>query len=188
MSEQDAQRSDDATWSCPGCRATLERVAAPEGTFSGCAVCGGLWLDNPAASAVMAGRLTPPSRAFIARVTSSARAPAPPAPAGAATRAAGGYREPAPAGPRACPVCHGDLVERRLPYPAIIVDLCAPHGTYFDLWELSAIVASVDERMWAAYHEAHAHAARAAWQSQWATGDAGLDEVVAGFGDVLRRL
>jgi catechol-2,3-dioxygenase len=69
-----------------------------------------------------------------------------------------------------------------------VIDLCAAHGTYFDHFELAAVVSRVDERMWAAYHAAHQHAARAAWQAQYATGDAGLDELVSGFGDVLRRL
>ncbi|HTJ80899.1 MAG TPA: zf-TFIIB domain-containing protein [Polyangiaceae bacterium] len=171
--------TEPRSWSCPGCRGALEQAEVPDGVITGCATCGGMWIDNRASQAAVRAALSPAARAFIHQIGSSARtAPKEEAP----------YRDaPAPSA-RVCPVCDGSLATRKLPDPPVVVDVCLEHGTYFDRWELSQIAQRADERAWAAHHAAHAAAYEAAWRAQYGSGDRGFDEVAMGVADVLRRL
>ena len=161
---------------CPGCRCTLHPAAVPDGVLTGCADCGGMWIDNRASQAAVRGALSPAARAFIHRVTTRV----PPK----KSIPNGGYRDaPAPT-TRACPECGDALTARKIPDPPVVVDVCLAHGTYFDRGELSQIAEHVDAQAWARYREAQT----AAWQAQYSTGDSGVDQLVYDFSSVLRTL
>jgi len=161
---------------CPGCRSALHPAGLPDGVLTGCADCGGMWIDNKASQAAVRGTLSPAARAFIHRVTTKVP------PKKAAT--SGGYRKaPAPT-TRACPECGDALAVRNIPDPPVVVDVCLAHGTYFDRGELSQIAERVDAHAWARYRAAQT----AAWQAQYGTGDSGVDQLVYDFTNVLRTL
>jgi Zn-finger nucleic acid-binding protein len=90
-------------------------------TLLGCGQCGGVWLDNEASRRLVQGvdrDLTELSE----RVASHASVRADPSPKGLS-----------------CPACSQGMARTRVPGTTIDLDVCAPHGTWFDAHELKVV-------------------------------------------------
>jgi Zn-finger nucleic acid-binding protein len=110
---------------CPHCRKRLVSVVAKGVELAGCGGCGGIWIDNASARQV----LSSPEAIFAdlaRRAGNNARSRRP--------------RERAPV----CPVCPAVL--DRVVTRGIELDVCGEHGTWFDAFELAALVDAVSGR------------------------------------------
>lgn len=104
---------------CPHCRKRLVSVLAKGVELAGCGGCGGIWIDNASARAV----LSAPESVF----------------ADLARRAGSNARDRSVRGQRAsCPVCTAVL--DRAVMKGIELDVCDEHGTWFDPFELAVLV------------------------------------------------
>ncbi len=106
---------------CPQCRVRLVTAQVAEVALHGCGRCGGIWLDNASARAVV----TSPQRVFADLADR----------AGKNARAQAELRE---ARFVPCPHCEGNM--RRVPAHGLTVDVCDEHGTWFDPFELKHVV------------------------------------------------
>jgi Zn-finger nucleic acid-binding protein len=119
---------------CPGCGDGLSVLPGAPGVVAGCFRCGGAWLDNRAAQWIVSTRPTPAMRAFVAALPASTGAPVD------RDYRSAGYRG------RCCPACEVELTAKRLRAPAVVVDVCESHGTYFDALELLQMFRATDVR------------------------------------------
>lgn len=111
---------------CPVCRQRLDAHPCARGFVYACRNCGGVWLGNVLAQALLAGIDAGPI--VIAESAGiHAASPFPPLARGAP-----------------CPECAAPLVTTMVTIAAIEVDLCAAHGTWFERHELQAIAAAHD--------------------------------------------
>lgn len=104
---------------CPRCTGPLFEGKSTRGDLFGCGVCGGVWLDNDAASA-LAKNADPELVELAQRASEHAKVTPETAPAGLA-----------------CPVCRQPLA--RVPAAVVEVDICEAHGTWFDSGELQRV-------------------------------------------------
>ncbi len=114
----------DSKQSCPRCREPLGSAAVGELLLRECAQCGGIWLGKETFEALCADR---EKQAAVLVASTPAAGPAP---------------EPietiryVP-----CPACTKLMVRRRFASGAhVVVDVCGPHGVWFDRDELRQIV------------------------------------------------
>ena len=119
-----AQRAEgEATQrKCPRCRVALGHARVGDADFYDCPNCAGLWLDNESFNRVCTDREQQ---------------------AVALNFGAGAIKSVAPAKVNyiPCPEC-GQLMNRAnfSRYSGVIVDICQPHGTWFDRDELRQVV------------------------------------------------
>jgi Zn-finger nucleic acid-binding protein len=119
-----------AAGTCPDCRQPLvSRAAGPVG-FSECARCGGLFLGHDAFEAVEKDALTRErARAFDSAPKAGAAEP--------------GFHY------RPCPVCRKLMNRSNFGGGSgVIVDVCGPHGIFFDRGELTKIVDFIEKGGW----------------------------------------
>jgi Zn-finger nucleic acid-binding protein len=105
---------------CPHCRLALVSVTAEGVTLAGCGRCGGIWLDNASAGALVAS----PQRVFLDLADRSTRN----------TERNTYRRSTSPT----CPTCGAVLTERK--HSGLTLDICEAHGTWFDPSELGILV------------------------------------------------
>jgi len=112
---------------CPRCRGALHLCTVPQGHYTECASCGGLWLESAFFDRIVAAKdLSPLGK-------------------GSAGASAGdtGAPEPAQHEPRylPCPDC-GEMMHRKNfgGSSGVIIDWCRPHGFWFDAHELAKII------------------------------------------------
>ena len=126
-----AEKLKPAKGSCPDCRQPLVARTAGVVGYSECARCGGLFLGQEAFAAVTKDADTRvKARAFDALPLTAAK-PEP------------GFHY------RSCPVCH--KLMNRSNYgrgSGVIVDVCGPHGVFFDRGELTKIVDFIEKGGW----------------------------------------
>ena len=122
---REAVEDDAEALACPRCQGELRPVRIGTSRVRECAACGGLWLDNDTFLAICADR----ERQTAVGTSSTAGASRPIA------RAAGGidvrvkYLR--------CPVCRAMMDRVNFArVSGVVVDVCADHGTWFDLNEL----------------------------------------------------
>lgn len=118
-----ARRAESA---CPRCKGPLHHCTVPEGQYTECASCGGLWLAQGFFDQIVAAKdLSPLGKG-------SAGAPG-----------ASGSPEPAEQALRylPCPDC-GEMMHRKNfgGSSGVIIDWCKPHGFWFDAHELAKII------------------------------------------------
>ncbi len=104
---------------CPHCRKLLAGVRVGAVELNGCGGCGGIWVDNQSAQAVVAA----PERVFgelARRCSENARGGTP--------------KSDRPS----CPSCPA-ILERVVTH-GILLDVCTQHGTWFDALELDQLV------------------------------------------------
>jgi Zn-finger nucleic acid-binding protein len=107
---------------CPRCgHQPLEPRDVGSTRLQACLGCGGVWLDNDSAAALIES-LDPEVRELASRATLNARVPV-------ATDAA-----------LTCPVCEGAMELRRFTTAKVRLDICQKHGTWFDRFELARLV------------------------------------------------
>jgi len=114
-----APAPEDRELRCPHCRKRLVSVIAKGVELAGCGGCGGIWIDNASARAVLGA----PEAIFsdlARRAGSNAR-----------NRSARGTNP-------SCPVCTAVL--DRVITKGIELDVCGDHGTWFDPFELAVLV------------------------------------------------
>jgi Zn-finger nucleic acid-binding protein len=118
---------------CPHCRQGLVSITVSETELHGCGRCGGIWLENAAARRVMES----PDRVFADLATRAA-----------CSALAQQRREDAPAPVRRagapCPICSAPLALTG--FIDLALDVCRPHGTWFDPRELASLVALLEAR------------------------------------------
>lgn len=112
---------------CPKCRISMLRCPDLHTELNGCPSCGGVWLDNDTATALVAG-----DQAAVMDFVTSIETYA------AEAEAAGTYRERAAASQPQCPTCDEPLAEVVVAGD-VVVDLCQSHGTFFDRSEVRAM-------------------------------------------------
>lgn len=113
---------------CPACDAPLTR-AASRWEILACLTCGGVWADVAASRRIQ----TTVDRELVAiakRAATRAEASSP------------SLEPPPPEAPRRCPVCGAELSCVRTGHVA--VDVCAPHGTWFDRDELGRLARNLE--------------------------------------------
>jgi Zn-finger nucleic acid-binding protein len=139
--------------SCPACGRELTHFAgipAPL-TLLGCRACGGLWFDNRGARMLVEANLGDEVLDVVRLLDASAK------PSGDTS-----YRTAARIGRRQCPVCDAPLDRTRVESAGVEIDLCAPHGTWFDRAAFRAVhqaYALAGAAREAAHHVAEAEAA-----------------------------
>ncbi len=106
---------------CPHCRRKLVTVSAADVELNGCGACGGIWIDNAGAKRIVEN----PRDVFTELAQRCAR--------NAKDRGKRGERP-------ACAVCQADLDVVTAPKTSVMLDICREHGTWFDAFELSALV------------------------------------------------
>jgi Zn-finger nucleic acid-binding protein len=106
---------------CPACRSPLDPRRCAQGIAHACRRCGGVWLGNVLARALLSGS-DALSVAVAEEVARAAEVPF-----------------PAPAQGAPCPECGAALVTTLVPRAGVHVDLCAAHGTWFERLELQAV-------------------------------------------------
>jgi Zn-finger nucleic acid-binding protein len=119
-----ARRLDSA---CPRCQGPLHRCTVPQGEYTECASCGGLWLGASFFEALVAARdLSPLGKAGTVGGPGTSGSPEP---AAHKTR----YLP--------CPDC-GEMMHRKNfgGTSGVIIDTCQSHGIWFDAHELSKII------------------------------------------------
>lgn len=104
---------------CPHCGKRLVGVQAEEAMLAGCVGCGGIWLNNDSARSVLAK-----PRDLFAELARRAGA-------NARGRVVKNSRP-------TCPECPA-VLDRVVTY-GIELDVCGDHGTWFDAYELKALV------------------------------------------------
>jgi Zn-finger nucleic acid-binding protein len=105
---------------CPGCAGTLARHRVGEVESWLCAACEGRWLDRPWIDRLLADRERQASLLWNSE-------PVPP------------VDEP-PAPSRRCPSCKGELARLHFATGSeVLIDLCQPHGIWFDRDELARV-------------------------------------------------
>ena len=105
---------------CPHCKKRLVAAKVEDVELNGCTGCGGIWVDNGSAQAVVAK-----PRAIFEEL---------------AVRAAANARGRLVRAERvACPACDASCDPTSV--HGIALDVCAEHGTWFDAAELSSLVA-----------------------------------------------
>jgi Zn-finger nucleic acid-binding protein len=117
-------------------------------TALGCVRCGGVWLDNAASRRLLAGANERAALAIANHLDPTASPPA---------RRDDAYRTEQPS----CPMCGAALARvvtdpGRHPIAGIELDVCAPHGTWFDANDLRAIAIAVSARLASEFLEAEA--------------------------------
>lgn len=112
--------------SCPSCREALTTRASGAARLSGCARCGGVWADAPSFRTICGDRETQAAYLGDGSVL--------PAPRPADPRSS-------PIVYRPCAVC-GEMMNRFnfAACSGVILDVCKPHGIWFDPDELRRIV------------------------------------------------
>jgi len=127
---------------CPACKVDLYPIANRTGVAAVCGPCGGIWLDNVSSRSVVKNFLEP----AIKETARNADVAMASAKAEQSAQAAGGYRAPAlrpegdAAAKRLCAECGVPLVQAPFHEANIMLDVCGPHGTWFDageLWQMS---------------------------------------------------
>jgi len=118
-----------ASAACPSCRAPLEARTRGSSTLAGCARCGGIWADPVSFKEICSER-----EAEAAYLGDGSLLPPPPT------------SDPmsSPVVYRPCAVC-SDLMNRFnfADCSGVILDVCKPHGVWFDPDELRRIVAFI---------------------------------------------
>ncbi len=110
---------------CPGCEEKFQALPGATGVVAGCFRCGGAWLDNDAATWIISHRPTPALSAFATALAKKSEAHGHPA-----EHAAPGYRV-AGTSHANCPACGEDLRPVNVAKPAMVVEVCDAHGTFF---------------------------------------------------------
>lgn len=105
---------------CPHCRKLLVTVKVGELSLAGCGRCGGIWVDNASARALVAS----PQRVVIELAER----------ASAHTAKNSKPRSSTPT----CPCCPAVLDKRRA--HGVELDICDQHGTWFDSYELQTVL------------------------------------------------
>ena len=106
---------------CPRCRMPLFEGFTHGIMMLGCGQCGGVWLDNEASQEVVR-RIDRDVTELAERVASHAKVVADARP------------DKLP-----CPSCSRPMTRLRVPGTTIDLDVCAPHGTWFDAHELKVV-------------------------------------------------
>jgi Zn-finger nucleic acid-binding protein len=113
-----------AELSCPHCHAALDAFAQASGSLFDCGTCGGQFVEHAALRELVDRRDlpvavgTPPSRRFVAQAGPVKYVP--------------------------CPVCKSLMNRKNFGGTSgVVVDVCKPHGTWFDLGELPRVLAFV---------------------------------------------
>jgi Zn-finger nucleic acid-binding protein len=104
---------------CPHCRKRLVGAEVGDVTLHGCGGCGGIWVDNESARAVLAS----PAKTLGVLAQRAAK------------NATGAVRQPRPT----CALCPAVL--DKVHVHGIELDICRDHGTWFDALELSRLTA-----------------------------------------------
>lgn len=118
----DAQAEGARELRCPHCRKRLVTVVTGGVALSGCAGCGGIWVDNASARQVLAA-----PEAIFGEL---------------AQRAGANARDRSlRAAHPTCPACPAVL--DRVGAHGLELDVCGDHGTWFDAYELARLVAAL---------------------------------------------
>jgi Zn-finger nucleic acid-binding protein len=118
-----------AELACPRCAGELRPVRIGASRLLECAECGGLWVDNDTFLAICAER----DRQAEVGTSSTLGASRPAASRGGAANVRVKYLR--------CPVCRAMMDRVNFArVSGVVVDVCADHGTWFDLNELHRIV------------------------------------------------
>lgn len=142
---------------CPRCRSDLQAYDAGQLMLGICVACAGAWLDNRGCQMALAGRLPDEVRQLIR--AADARATATP----------GHYRDPgqAEATTATCPACAAPLspyVTNEATQGAHIeLDVCPPHGTWFDRGEAWKLLQAVEMKQLGIEVEMETAGREAAW-------------------------
>lgn len=99
-----------------------------------CSNCRGLWMPNRVSSDVIRGQLDAATKALLAESLRH-RSKNPGGSECAVDQSA--YRQIAVGG-RSCPICRSELLVTR--YLDVEIDVCGPHGAFFEARELVALV------------------------------------------------
>jgi Zn-finger nucleic acid-binding protein len=113
---------------CPDCKVALAAVTSGSIVAHRCARCRGIWLDPRSFQRLCEDEARPPDdETAIAR-------------SGGATPPRTGPRDEDRVRYRACPAC-GDVMNRSNfgRVSGVVIDVCRPHGAWFDRGELAAI-------------------------------------------------
>ena len=123
----EALRAIRAAASCPRCKSSLVQRELPNGSYTECTGCGGIWLDEKMFERIMEEKDGSP----LGKAAPGARTPETPK-----TIVEGGTVRYVP-----CPTC-GNLMHRKnfANCSGIVVDWCKGHGFWFDAQELEKIV------------------------------------------------
>jgi Zn-finger nucleic acid-binding protein len=128
---------------CPHCRSALTAFEQTSGSLFDCGACGGQFVEHAALRELVDRRDlpvaigAPPSRRFVAA--------------------------PAPVKYVPCPVCQSLMNRKNFGGTSgVIVDVCKPHGTWFDLGELPRVLAFVEQGGLARQRQRQAEEAEAA--------------------------
>ncbi|MGH9361232.1 MAG: zf-TFIIB domain-containing protein [Thermoanaerobaculia bacterium] len=124
----EAYRATRAIARCPRCRGSLVLCELPEGHYTECSSCGGIWLDDTSFERVVEERdLAALGGAIVPRN-----------PSALAAAAAAGAEE---VRYLPCPTC-GQMMHRKNfgACSGIIIDWCKGHGYWFDTHELEKVV------------------------------------------------
>lgn len=103
---------------CPRCRKRLAGVLVEAVELDGCPGCGGIWIDNASANAILAA--PKPIFAELAR------------------RAAANATAPGAGAERPTCACCPALLDR-VEVRGVVLDVCGEHGTWFDAYELATL-------------------------------------------------
>jgi len=106
---------------CPRCRHPLFEGRRDDAKLLGCGGCGGVWLDNAACQATLAGSAQ--DLVALAEIAGKVATEA------VDVEAAG----------LLCPACGQALARVQAPGVAIALDVCPAHGTWFDANELRLV-------------------------------------------------
>ena len=115
-------------WDCPRCQGKLVQRLLPNGSFTECVSCGGIWLEDGSFQRMVDRRDETATVAnFFSANTPEKRAA--PNPKVNAVK----YIP--------CPIC-GEMMHRKnfVRVSGIIIDWCKGHGYWFDIYELESIV------------------------------------------------
>jgi Zn-finger nucleic acid-binding protein len=104
---------------CPQCRKRLVTAKVKDVDLSGCAGCGGIWIQNASARRVLAD----PEPIFVEMATRAGN---------------NATNRKTHADERVCPECPAIL--DRVRSHGIDLDVCTDHGTWFDAYELASLV------------------------------------------------
>jgi Zn-finger nucleic acid-binding protein len=154
---------------CPRCGSALFAHHAPDIELLACGRCFGLWLDNRGCHLLVDGALSEAACEAIRDVDAQPAPGAPPPP-----RAV--YRAPAREGgddedaARACPVCGAPLkahvTDEEQQGIRVRLDVCPPHGTWFDRGEAWTLLQAVQLRQFADDVAIEAQAAEQRWRAR----------------------
>lgn len=112
---------------CPRCEAALVLVELPQGLYTECSSCGGIWLDAQRFERVVAEK---DAAALETLFPASRRAAAP-----------GREPPPQPVKYLRCPVC-GAFMNRKnfAGCSGVVIDWCKGHGVWFDVHEIEKVI------------------------------------------------